>query len=75
MNSGSLIRLLSRSLFSMLLLAVVCSGPLTAAEAKKELKAGIIGLDTSHAIAFTKMLNTGNPEGDLAGIRVVAAYP
>ena len=68
-------RLMSRSLFSILLLAVVCSGPLTAAEAKKELKAGIIGLDTSHVIAFTKLLNTGTPEGDLAGIRVVAAYP
>lgn len=35
---------------------------------------GIIGLDTSHVIAFTKALNEGEmPE--LEGYRVVAAYP
>lgn len=39
------------------------------------LRAGIIGLDTSHAIAFTKMLNDPEPEPELAGCRVVAAYP
>src|SRR5437773_5156117 len=39
------------------------------------LKIGIIGLDTSHAIAFTKELNSASPQPDLAGCRVVAAYP
>ena len=39
------------------------------------LKAGIIGLDTSHAIAFTRLLNDPKARGDLAGVRVVAAYP
>jgi hypothetical protein len=39
------------------------------------LRAGIIGLDTSHAIAFTKMLNAANPPEELAGCRIVAAYP
>jgi predicted dehydrogenase len=39
------------------------------------LRAGIIGLDTSHAIAFTKMLNDENASEELAGCRVVAAYP
>jgi predicted dehydrogenase len=41
----------------------------------KPLGAGIIGLDTSHATAFTQLLNDPNAQGDLAGIRVVAAYP
>lgn len=44
-----------------------------------KLRAGIIGLDTSHVIAFTTALNKGpkNPEDapKLAGVTVVAAYP
>ncbi len=46
-----------------------------AAEDVKPLRAGIIGLDTSHVIAFTKLLNDPNARGDLAGVRVVAAFP
>lgn len=38
-------------------------------------KVGIIGLDTSHAVAFTKTLNAENPEPRFKGYRVVAAYP
>lgn len=75
MNSGPIRRLFSMSTLSLLILTVALTGPLLAEGAKKELRAGIIGLDTSHAIAFTKMLNTGKPEGVLAGVRVVAAYP
>lgn len=41
----------------------------------KELKAGIIGLDTSHATAFTNALNAAEKKADLAGCRIVAAYP
>jgi GFO/IDH/MocA oxidoreductase family protein len=43
--------------------------------ADPQLKIGIIGLDTSHSIAFTKELNSDKPQPDLAGCRVVAAYP
>ena len=39
------------------------------------LRAGIIGLDTSHATAFTKILNDPKASNDVAGCRVVAAYP
>jgi predicted dehydrogenase len=39
------------------------------------LRAGIIGLDTSHVTAFTKLLNEARPQPPLAGVRVVAAYP
>lgn len=41
----------------------------------KMLRAGIIGLDTSHVIAFTKTLNAPQPNPAVAGCRVVAAYP
>lgn len=39
------------------------------------LRAGIIGLDTSHVVAFTRVLNGPKARGDLGGVRVVAAYP
>lgn len=38
-------------------------------------RVGIIGLDTSHAIEFTKMFNAAEPAPEYAGFRVVAAYP
>lgn len=45
------------------------------AAAQEQLKVGIIGLDTSHAIAFTKELNSEKAEADVAGCPVVAVYP
>ncbi len=39
------------------------------------IRVGIIGLDTSHVTAFTKILNAENNTGDLAGFKVVAAFP
>lgn len=41
----------------------------------KTLRAGIIGLDTSHVLAFTRILNAEKVAPELAGCRVVAAYP
>lgn len=46
-----------------------------AASDTKVLRAGIIGLDTSHAIAFTKALNDPDAAADIADCKVVAAYP
>ncbi len=46
--------------------------PLSAAE---PVRVGIVGLDTSHAPAFTKILNDPQAQPDVAGFRVVAAYP
>jgi hypothetical protein len=43
--------------------------------AGKVLRAGMIGLDTSHVIAFTKLFNDPKVSGDLAGLRIVAGYP
>lgn len=42
---------------------------------KAEIKAGIIGLDTEHSVAFAKTLNDPNAPADVSGFRVVAAYP
>src|SRR5262245_37526067 len=47
----------------------------TGVPAADPIKVGIIGLDTSHVTAFTKDLNDPNAKPDLAGVRVVAAYP
>ncbi|EMI20214.1 oxidoreductase domain protein [Rhodopirellula maiorica SM1] len=45
------------------------------ATAEDTLSIGIIGLDTSHAIAFTKEFNQEPAAPELANCRVVAAYP
>jgi predicted dehydrogenase len=42
---------------------------------EKKTKVGIIGLDTSHSIHFTKILNDPHAPPALAGYPVVAAYP
>lgn len=41
----------------------------------KPLKVGIIGLDTSHATAFTNILNGSKQRPEAFGSRMVAAYP
>ncbi|HXG11583.1 MAG TPA: Gfo/Idh/MocA family oxidoreductase [Gemmataceae bacterium] len=57
-------------------MAVACLTPSFAtAQDAKPLRAGIIGLDTSHVVAFTRILHNPNAKGDLAGVRVVAAFP
>ncbi|MDB6139856.1 MAG: oxidoreductase protein, partial [Verrucomicrobiaceae bacterium] len=57
-----------------LLLASFALAASALAQQTKPLRAGIIGLDTSHAIAFTTALNTKNPP-NAEGMKVVAAYP
>jgi len=39
------------------------------------IKAGLIGLDTSHAIRFTQEMNNPEATGELADIAVVAGFP
>ncbi len=38
-------------------------------------KIGIIGLDTSHSVAFTKALNTPDKKAEFDGFKIVAAFP
>lgn len=49
------------------------SGAMSAPQ--EEIRVGIIGLDTSHVLHFTKAMNDPEAEGHLADCRVVAAYP
>lgn len=47
----------------------------SAAQEEKVLKAGVIGLDTSHAVAFAELLNGKEATGDPAGVKIVGAFP
>ncbi len=48
----------------------------TAAQAEdRVIRIGIIGLDTSHVTAFTATFQKAKPGSDLAGFKVVAAFP
>jgi hypothetical protein len=46
-----------------------------AEEPQSPLRAGMIGLDTSHVPAFAKMFNNSKEGSELSGIRVVVGYP
>ncbi len=64
------------SRWSWLLALFVSAGCIgQAAWAGEPIRAGIIGLDTSHVVAFSKLLNDPNSEGVLADVKIVAAYP
>ncbi len=54
----------------LLTVSAVCAGTASAAD----LRIGIIGLDTSHVTAFTKLLNDGADPQHVAGGKVVAAF-
>lgn len=71
-----------RSLVMLMFCLIIAAGVQGAPQAKtdkaatkKTIRAGIIGLDTSHVIAFTKVLNNPKATGDLADVKVVAGYP
>jgi hypothetical protein len=57
------------------LLACASAAADAAEPAKEPLRAGLIGLDTSHVIAFTQLLNDPKATGDLADVKVVAGFP
>ena len=59
---------MTKSLFGALMLF---AGLVSAAD----IKVGIIGLDTSHSPAFTRILNNASDPDHVPGARVVAAYP
>lgn len=47
---------------------------IAAVSASAEIRVGIIGLDTSHVVAFTKILNDASHPDHVPGAKVVAAY-
>jgi len=62
-------------LLTVLLLSMAAATSQAGDEPKAPLRAGMIGLDTSHVIAFTKLFNAPGVSGDLAAIKIVAGYP
>lgn len=65
--------------FGILLFAawIVLPAEFEAAEkgAKGPLRVGVVGIDNYQALAFTELFHAPKAAGDLAGIRVVAAFP
>jgi hypothetical protein len=57
-----------------LVFAIACLGLLSQASTEEPLKLGIIGLDTSHAVTFTQLLNDATDPNHVAGAVVTAAY-
>ncbi len=66
--------LTGRFLSRVLIAACVSLVSATGAQAADVIKLGIIGLDTSHVTAFTKILNDDTQENHIPGTKVVAAY-
>jgi hypothetical protein len=58
-----------------LLLVVLLPRAAAAQSPDGTVRVGMIGLDTSHSVEFTRLLNAAEPDPALAGFRVVAAYP
>jgi predicted dehydrogenase len=60
-------------------LGVALLGDFTKTYAKNtkvtDVRVGIIGLDTSHSVAFTKSINAADPAPEFKGFKVLAAYP
>jgi hypothetical protein len=54
---------------------LLASAGAAAAQTAAPVRVGIIGLDTSHSPAFAQLLNDSAAAPELAGFRVVAAYP
>ena len=63
--------------FKMLLVVMVVSvcSLQAVAEDAIALKVGMIGLDTSHSIAFTKVLNAADAAEEVSNCKVTIAYP
>lgn len=57
----------------LLSLLTLLSLPLTLAA--QELRLGMIGCDTSHAVAFPKILNDPQAKNHIPGAKIVAAFP
>ena len=70
MRLNTCFRLMGAAIVLVLLAEVAfAAGP------AKRLRAGMIGLDTSHVVEFVNLLNNPQAKGELAQMTVVAAYP
>jgi hypothetical protein len=58
----------------VLSILTLCTTVLVGSAQAADLRIGIVGCDTSHAVAFAETLNNPSAKGHLPGGRVVAAY-
>ena len=58
-----------------LIAALLCAPAIHADEQPDTIRIGMIGLDTSHCLAFTKILNNADDPKHVPGCRVVMVYP
>jgi predicted dehydrogenase len=68
----------------LFLVVLICGQPLSLTSVlladdqpakNAEIRVGMIGLDTSHVTVFTQILNAPRNTDDLAGVKIVAAFP
>ena len=64
---------IKRKAFTFVFAVVILVTGATGQETSQPIRVGIIGLDTSHSIAFTKLMNTPDTEGPLDKCQVVCA--
>ncbi len=58
---------------SLVLLAIPCAT--LWAQVPKVVRVGVLGIDNYQAVAYTQLFNDPNAMGNLAGLKVVAAFP
>jgi predicted dehydrogenase len=65
---------MKKEIVVLALLGVSITVQSAAAQSPQPIRVGLIGLDTSHVIAFTKVLNDPSSPDHVPGMRVVAAF-
>jgi hypothetical protein len=74
MNRREFLRATAASVSSVAA-AKALAGEAASAKPGATIRVGMIGCDTSHAIAFTQLLEKADAAGKTGGVRVVACYP
>lgn len=59
----------------LVVLAALCLFASAPGQAQRPVRVGVLGLDNYQAVAYAQLFNDPKAAGDLAGVRVVAAYP
>lgn len=67
--------MMMRSLIAFSTLTLFASLTSALAEEPAVVRIGVLGLDNYQAVAYTQLFNDPKATGDLAGLKVVAAYP
>jgi predicted dehydrogenase len=65
----------AQQLFLSVIILLFGGGTTMGEDSTVKIRAGMIGLDTSHVVAFTKAFNDPKATGDVGSVDVVAAFP